>query len=198
MGCALAIVFQVRSLYVPIMGRLPFMEPVSGSPWLIRSYYCTQKSARPRGVVTQKMYTPSRTAPRNPYPHWHNICETLPLLAQYLGSNPYPYWHKSTKKGTLCSKTIVEKWLIGTIVVAKRRRFCRFCSIFDILHNLGTTTRKLYPFWHTFRVKNRSGTLLENTTIYDTEILAYVYCRQWECPPSGVRLFSCGNLVWVF
>ena len=32
MGCALAIAFQVRSLYVPNMARLPFKEPVSGSP----------------------------------------------------------------------------------------------------------------------------------------------------------------------
>ncbi len=36
----------------------------------------------PEGVVTRKMYTPARTAPQNPYPHWHKICETLPLLAQ--------------------------------------------------------------------------------------------------------------------
>ncbi len=27
------------------------------------------------GGVTRKMYTPARTAPRNPYPHWHKKCE---------------------------------------------------------------------------------------------------------------------------
>ncbi len=43
MGCALAIVFQVRSLYVPNMERLPFMEPVSRSPY---SLDYTHKSAR--------------------------------------------------------------------------------------------------------------------------------------------------------
>ncbi len=62
----------------------------------------------PGGAVAWKMDTPARTAPRNPYPHWHKICETLPLLAQNLGPNPYPYWHTSTKKGTLCGTTIVE------------------------------------------------------------------------------------------
>ncbi len=38
---------------------------------------------RSRGVVTRKMYTPARTAPRNPYPQLHKICEngTLPVLA---------------------------------------------------------------------------------------------------------------------
>ncbi len=30
------------------------------------------------------MHMPARTAPRNPYPQWHGICETLPLL----------HWHK--------------------------------------------------------------------------------------------------------
>ncbi len=66
-------------------------------------------------LITQKMYTPARTAPRKPYPHWHKICKTLPLLAQILGANPYPYWHKSTKMGTLCGTTIVKQWLIGAI-----------------------------------------------------------------------------------
>ncbi len=70
------------------------------------------------GAVPPKMYTPARTAPRDPYPHWHKICETLPLPAQNLGPNAYPYWHKYTKKGTLCGTTIVEKWLIGAIVGA--------------------------------------------------------------------------------
>ncbi len=81
------------------------------------------------------MYTPARTAPRNPYPHWHKICETLPLLAQSLGPNPYPYQHKSTKKGTLCGTTIVENWLISTDVGAQRRKFGQFCAILDILHS---------------------------------------------------------------
>ncbi len=38
-----------------------------------------------RGVLTRKMYTPARTAPQNLYPHWHKMCDTLPLLAQNLG-----------------------------------------------------------------------------------------------------------------
>ncbi len=35
MGCALAIVFRVHSLYVPFMGRLPFEEPVSRTPYTV-------------------------------------------------------------------------------------------------------------------------------------------------------------------
>ena len=35
------------------------------------------------------VYTPAGTAMRNPYPKWHKICQTLPLLAQNLGPNPY-------------------------------------------------------------------------------------------------------------
>ena len=59
------------------------------------------------------MYTSARTAPRNPYPHWHKICKTLENL-------------------TLC----------GTEV-------------------------------------GQNGTLA---------VLAYVYYRQWECPP--------GHIIW--
>ena len=69
-------------------------------------------SMNPRGVVTRKIYTPARTALRNPYPQWHKICETLPLLAQNLGQSPYPCWHRSTKRvpsvAQLLFKTIVE------------------------------------------------------------------------------------------
>ena len=133
-------------------------------------------------MVTRKLYTPARMAPQNSYPHWHKICETLTLLVQNFGPNPYPYWHKSTKKGTLCGTTIVEKWLIGTN--------------FDILHSpLHNHWKKPYPFWHTFGVQNPtlSGTLLENPTLCGTEIgqngvLAYAHCRQWECPPGLARL----------
>ncbi len=64
------------------------------------------------GAVARKMYTPARMATRNPYPHWHKICE-----------NP-----------TLC----------GTEV-------------------------------------GQNGTLA---------VLAYAYCRQWECPP-GIKLHFC-------
>ena len=121
------------------------------------------------GGIAQKLYTPARTPPRNPYPQWHKFHKTLPLVAQNLGWNPYPYWHKSTKKNT-------KKWFIGT--------------------NVGALAQKLekpYPLWHTFDVQNPTltGTLLENPTLSGTEIcqngtlafLAYTYCRQWECPP---------------
>ncbi len=77
------------------------------------------------GVLIQRMYRTVRTAPWNSYPHWHRVCKSLPLLAQNQGPDPYPCWHKVTKKGTLCGTTIVEKWLIGTIVGA----------IFDIPHS---------------------------------------------------------------
>ncbi len=57
----------------------------------------------------------ARMAPRNPYPHWHKIYETLPLL-------------------TLCGTEISQK---GTLAV-----------------------------------------------------LAYAYCRQFECPPPGLILLA--------
>ncbi len=75
------------------------------------------------GILTRKMYIPAKMAPRNPYPHWHKIWEILPLPAQNVLPDPYPYWHKSTKKGTLGGITIVEKWLIGTIVGPQRQQF---------------------------------------------------------------------------
>ena len=37
------------------------------------------------GAVAQKLYTPARMAPRNPYPQWHKFSKTLPLVAQNLG-----------------------------------------------------------------------------------------------------------------
>ncbi len=150
------------------------------------------------------MSAPARTAPRNPYPHCHKISKTLPLLAQNLGPNPYPYWHKSTKKGTLCGTTIVEQWLIGTIVGAYRRKFSQFCTIFwHSTLSLAQLLENPYPFWHTFGIQNPtlSGTLIKTPTLYGTEvgqngtlaILAYVYCRQWECPPPPP-----GNIWIVF
>ncbi len=67
------------------------------------------------GLLGQKVYTPARTATRNPYPKWHKNCQTLPLVAQDLGPNPYPYWHISTKKGTLCGTIGVQKWFAGIL-----------------------------------------------------------------------------------
>ncbi len=142
---------------------------------------CTQMLGNPRlassklwspgggGVVTWKMYTPARTAPRNPYPHWHKNCETL-----------YPYWHKIW----------AEIYTLTGINPQKGYRERKFHI------SLAQPLEKPYPFWHTFGVQNStlSGTLLENPTLCGTEvgqygtlaILAYVYCRQWECPaPFG-------------
>ncbi len=62
----------------------------------------------PGGAVAWKMYTPARTAPRNPYPHWR-------------------------KNPTLCGTEVVQN---GTLAV-----------------------------------------------------LAYVYCRQWECPRAMYAYF---------
>ena len=49
--------------------------------WNLAMYTTVHYSvaSRGEGVLTCKMYTPARTAQRNPYPHWHKICETLPL-----------------------------------------------------------------------------------------------------------------------
>ena len=82
-------------------------------PKFMISFVCqyTMKKCKPRprgGGVAWKMYTPARTAPRYPYPHWHNICETLPLLAQNLGPNPYPYWHKSTKRVPFVAQILLK------------------------------------------------------------------------------------------
>ena len=38
------------------------------------------------GVVTRKMNTPARTVPRNPYPYWHKICETLENPTLWVGT----------------------------------------------------------------------------------------------------------------
>ena len=56
------------------------------------------------------MYTPARTAPPSPYPHWHKICETLPLLAQF-GSESIPLLAQIHKKGTLFGTNLVFKTL---------------------------------------------------------------------------------------
>ncbi len=66
--------------------------------------------------------------------------------------------------------------------------------------SLAQQLEKPYPFWHTFAVQNPilSGTLLENPTLCGTEVgqngtlavLAYAYCRQWECPPRAEEAFT--------
>ena len=38
------------------------------------------------GVLTRKMYTPARTAPRNPYPHCHKIMKYLTIPPNNEGS----------------------------------------------------------------------------------------------------------------
>ena len=71
------------------------------------------------------------------------------------------------------------------------------CKIWHSVLSVAQLLEKPYPIWHTFGVQNPtlSGTLLENPTLCGTEIgqngtlavLAYAYCRQWECPaPPGL------------
>ncbi len=65
---------------------------------------CTQN---PGGLLGQKVYTPARTALRNPYPHWHKILKPLPSLA-HLDQNPYPYWHKFVKRLPSVTKLLLK------------------------------------------------------------------------------------------
>ena len=151
------------------------------------------------GCSPWKMYTPARTAPRNPYPH--SLAQTLrnpTLTGTKVGPKAIPLLVQIHKKGypeycEYCGTTIVKKWLIGIIVGAYHRKFGQFCAIFHILrspwhnhwknHNLPGTNL-------VFKNPTFSGTLLENPTLCGTEVgqngtlgvLAYEYCRQWECP----------------
>ncbi len=78
---------------------------------------------------------------------------------------------------------------------------------FSALH-LHTFTYPFCQFWHTFGVQNPtlSGTLVENPTLCGNEVgqngtlavLAYAYCRQWECPPPpGQNPTLAGTLLEI-
>ncbi len=127
------------------------------------------------GLLGQKVYTPARTATRNPYPKWHKNCQTLPLVAQDLGPNPYPYWHISTKKGTLCGTIGVQKWFVCTIIG-------HFGAIFDI-------PCILHSSWHN-QCKNHtlSGTHLVLKTLplvaHCSKILPSVALKLVKMVPS--------------
>ncbi len=93
-------------------------------------------------MLTRKMYTPARTAARNPY--WHKIWVTLPLLAQNLGPNPYPYWHKSTKREPFLA--IAEKmvtWYKCRRIVLKIPPILWILTCYPLP---GTATGKTTPF----------------------------------------------------
>ncbi len=125
----------------------------------------------------------------NVYPCQDGTAKPLPSLAHNL-RNPTltatKFWPKYIhllaqihKKGTLCGTTVVEKWFIGTIAGAQRRKFGQLCAIFDILHS---------PWHNHWKNHTLSGTHQVFKTL---PYLAYVYCHQWECgyrPMS--RLFS--------
>ncbi len=67
-----------------------------------------------RGAVGQKVYTPTRTAPRNSYPQWHKISKTLPCqnptLSGTLLENP-----------TLCGTEIGQNGTLAILAYA----YCR-------------------------------------------------------------------------
>ena len=111
----------------------------------------------PGRVVTRVMYSPARTAPRNPYPYWHTIYETLPLLAQNLGPNPYPYWHKSTKRIPFVAQLLLKNGHFVQLLADFEQLFvlqrCLLTIIGKIIEQLftfytlpRTTTGKTIPF----------------------------------------------------
>ncbi len=55
----------------PGMGELHF---VFCYPYSVEKRYKWRVliDLNPGGMYTRKMYIPTRTGPRNPYPHWHN------------------------------------------------------------------------------------------------------------------------------
>ena len=137
-------------------------------------------------ALAQKLYTPARTAPRNPYPQCHKFSKTLPLVAQNLGWNLYPYWHKSTKK--------YQKVVYWYNCWCTRENFGQFSAIFYILHSpwhKNWENHTLYGTHLVFKTLPLVAPCLKNHTLCGTEIgqngtlavLAYAYCNQWECPP---------------
>ena len=54
--------------------------------------------ARGGGLLSSKMHTPARTVPRNPYPHWHKICEPLTLTGTKLWPRFIPLLAQTQQK----------------------------------------------------------------------------------------------------
>ncbi len=90
----------------------------------------------PGGAIAWKMYTPARTAPRNPYPHWYKICETLPLLAQK-SDNEFQ-WDLLTHCGKTCLRTF-PSWITGMALSMNSVNFAQFLTFYTLP---GTTTGK--------------------------------------------------------
>ncbi len=91
------------------------------------------------GAVAQKLYTPARTAPRNPYPQWHKFSKTLPLVAQNSGCNPYPYyWHRSTKK-------LPKSGLFVQLLVRSAENPANLVQFFTFFTLSGTKNGKIIP-----------------------------------------------------
>ncbi len=87
------------------------------------------------GAVARKLYTPARTAPRNPYPHWHKICEALPLLAQNLGPNPTLSGTNSRKRVPFVAQVLLKSGEMVKLLARSAENSAQFCTICDILHS---------------------------------------------------------------
>ncbi len=143
------------------------------------------------GLLGQKVYTTARMATRNPYPQWHKICRTLPLLAQ-IWARIHTLTGTNTQKIVPSVAQLVFKNGSLAQFLARSTENLANSALF-----LAQPVQKPYPLWHTFGVQDStlSGTLLENPTLCGTEIgqngtlavLAYVYRHQWEHPPRGVE-----------
>ncbi len=70
-----------RGIPVIISDAESFLSYLSAFAWLGVNHLPTvllSETLYYPGMLTQKMYTHARTAPRNIYPHSHTSCETLP------------------------------------------------------------------------------------------------------------------------
>ena len=85
---------------------------------------------------------------QNPYPYWHKICETLPLLAQNLDPNPYPF---NLVFNTLSGTLLENPTLCGT----------------EVGHN-GTLAVLAYMYCHQWECPPGGYTLLTDQTIHNT------------------------------
>ncbi len=157
--------------------------------WLYWNSKQTQKSRGGR-VEDQKLYTPARRAQQNPYPRWHRFSKSLPIVAQNLGWTP---------------KKVPKSGLLVQLSVQSTENPAHLVQCWHFEFSLAQKLEKPYRLWHTFGVQNPTltGTFLENTTLCGTEIgqngtlavLAYAYCRQWECPP-GPKIQQHSNILW--
>ncbi len=110
-------------------------------------------------MLTCKMYTPARTVPRNPYPHWHKIF-----------AKPYPNWHQIWTEIHTLTGTNPQK---GVPFVAQPLE-----KPYPFWHTFGVQN----PTLSGTLLENRTlcGTEVgQNGTL---SVLAYMFCPQWECP----------------